>query len=487
MGVKEDRYFSHQPIYGYLRGPTEGRDLIRYARILSILKDIATFSFTNFIDIGGAEGYTANLVKKIFNVESYSCDLSSEANFRAQELFGLDSAGIDLSNLPFEDGAFDIVLCSEVLEHVTNPIQAICELKRITKKALIITTEAICYDKLERRLRMLLVDVKENHADRNWYLIDDFSVLLGKEISHKNTIPAFSLFNRKGYAIDEVVRILRTCDNRGRFERGGIGASIIYAKEIPENKEKMDADILIDAILNTTADIEYAKNIKQNKPRDENWYSMLRCPKCLGLIIKENDSMICQECGNRYNIERGVPLMYTSGEDNMYLFKKWETIYKDTYNQGSKDLIALKALFGQKGTSFAIRFMAGFVLKLKERIEYLSKLTIERSPGYILSNLLHDTKKKLLRETRRVINKLRRLKATDLQIGDIVEFVNDYKMPGKDDVLVRKGGMGKISVILDDRINIKIEGIDEFISLLAKPGSCQNELAYVKKPLDELD
>ncbi|MBU4242347.1 MAG: class I SAM-dependent methyltransferase [Nanoarchaeota archaeon] len=45
----------------------------------------------------------------------------------------------DVLNLSFKDKSFDIVLCQEVLEHVSNPVQAISELKRVATKQLIIT------------------------------------------------------------------------------------------------------------------------------------------------------------------------------------------------------------------------------------------------------------------------------------------------------------------------------------------------------------
>lgn len=48
----------------------------------------------------------------------------------------------DILNLPIDSESFDYVLCTEVLEHVYNPIEAIKELSRICKKGgkLIITT-----------------------------------------------------------------------------------------------------------------------------------------------------------------------------------------------------------------------------------------------------------------------------------------------------------------------------------------------------------
>lgn len=45
----------------------------------------------------------------------------------------------DAENLTFKDKSFDNVLCMEVLEHTKNPIKAINELKRVTKKRLIIS------------------------------------------------------------------------------------------------------------------------------------------------------------------------------------------------------------------------------------------------------------------------------------------------------------------------------------------------------------
>jgi 2-polyprenyl-3-methyl-5-hydroxy-6-metoxy-1,4-benzoquinol methylase len=48
----------------------------------------------------------------------------------------------DITRLPFPDGDFDIVVCSEVIEHVVDPKQAIRELARVVKPGgiLVITT-----------------------------------------------------------------------------------------------------------------------------------------------------------------------------------------------------------------------------------------------------------------------------------------------------------------------------------------------------------
>ena len=132
-------YYAHQPIYGYRSNNSSGSDISRYMLTKSILNTINNYAFKNFIDIGGAEGYTANLVRKLFNAEVMSTDLSVSACQRAKEIYNIEAIPCDIHSLPFPDNSFDIVLCSETLEHVTNYRQAIAELLRITKDVLIIT------------------------------------------------------------------------------------------------------------------------------------------------------------------------------------------------------------------------------------------------------------------------------------------------------------------------------------------------------------
>jgi SAM-dependent methyltransferase len=54
------------------------------------------------------------------------------------ELPGIDYVAAKIEALPFEDGAFDTVICTHVIEHVLDYRQSIAELRRIAKKRLII-------------------------------------------------------------------------------------------------------------------------------------------------------------------------------------------------------------------------------------------------------------------------------------------------------------------------------------------------------------
>ncbi len=132
-------YLAHQPIYGFRKGPTEPGMITRYIITYQIMKALSHLRFKTFLDVGGAEGYKSALVKFIFNAEVRSCDLSQEACNRAKEIFNIDGEMVDIHRLPYSDNHFDVVLCSETLEHVPDFQNATRELLRVCSKAVVIT------------------------------------------------------------------------------------------------------------------------------------------------------------------------------------------------------------------------------------------------------------------------------------------------------------------------------------------------------------
>lgn len=135
----EGIYHAHQPIYGYRTSKGSKSCIARYMVTKSILNALNKYNFKTFVDIGGAEGYAANLVKELFNVQVISTDLSENACKMAEAIFHIRAIPADIHNLPFRDKEFDMVLCSETIEHVTDYKKAIEELLRITKNVLVIT------------------------------------------------------------------------------------------------------------------------------------------------------------------------------------------------------------------------------------------------------------------------------------------------------------------------------------------------------------
>lgn len=135
----EGIYCAHQPIYGFRMGHCEQGTIFRYIVTYQIVKALSHINFSSLLDVGGAEGYKAALVRYIFNKSVKSVDISHEACKRAKEIFNIDGTSIDIHNLPFKDNEFDVVLCSETLEHVADIHRATKELIRVSKKAVIIT------------------------------------------------------------------------------------------------------------------------------------------------------------------------------------------------------------------------------------------------------------------------------------------------------------------------------------------------------------
>jgi SAM-dependent methyltransferase len=136
---KDGIYYAHQPIYGYRAGYCEPNLLDRYLISFHIINALTHFSFKTFLDIGGAEGYKAAMVKRFFNAQVTSSDVSQEACNRAQELYAIETAIGNMHALPFEDEQFDVVLCSESLEHVPDFKKSLEEVLRVCKQAAIIT------------------------------------------------------------------------------------------------------------------------------------------------------------------------------------------------------------------------------------------------------------------------------------------------------------------------------------------------------------
>lgn len=81
-------------------------------------------------------------------------------------------------NIPFGDGKFDIVLCTEVIEHTKNPKKAISELFRVTKKGglIIITTPNKMYKPLFDLLSFLKVRIYQGYE--KWLSIREIKKII---------------------------------------------------------------------------------------------------------------------------------------------------------------------------------------------------------------------------------------------------------------------------------------------------------------------
>lgn len=94
------------------------------------------------LDVGCGRGYWLNLISEKTGLEISGCDLYDNVNLKRGKYFKGN-----IENLPFDDNSFDIVTSHHTIEHVLHPEKAISELKRVTKKQLIIVTPCQKYFK----------------------------------------------------------------------------------------------------------------------------------------------------------------------------------------------------------------------------------------------------------------------------------------------------------------------------------------------------
>lgn len=109
--------------------------------VITRLKKIPKGS--SIIDIGAGEmpyrKYCSHLEYKSQDFGKYSGkDVKSGIKSGEYDTKSVDIIS-DIANIPVENKSYDFVLCTEVLEHIPDPMLALKEISRINKKALIIT------------------------------------------------------------------------------------------------------------------------------------------------------------------------------------------------------------------------------------------------------------------------------------------------------------------------------------------------------------
>ena len=92
------------------------------------------------LDVGSGDkpSWRADVLLDRFAGAEYAAQRSGRASARVtRPLFDADAA-----NMPFADGAFDYAICSNLLEHVTDPVGVAAELTRVARAGYIEVPEA---------------------------------------------------------------------------------------------------------------------------------------------------------------------------------------------------------------------------------------------------------------------------------------------------------------------------------------------------------
>jgi len=112
--------------------------LIRFGhqkRLKEIIKLLPDGKNLKILDAGCGEGHLLSLIKnKLPGAQLFGVDVTAIALLSAQKRIPEGNfINNDICRLSFQDNFFEVVICSEVLEHIYQYQQALSELKRVLK------------------------------------------------------------------------------------------------------------------------------------------------------------------------------------------------------------------------------------------------------------------------------------------------------------------------------------------------------------------
>jgi len=107
----------------------------------SVVKTTRPLNIETVLDVGCGEGFTLARLKKEKIGESFEgIEYDESAIALGKRLYpSLTIKQGDIYKLPYKSNSFDLVVCTEVLEHLENPKKAYRELIRASKKYILLS------------------------------------------------------------------------------------------------------------------------------------------------------------------------------------------------------------------------------------------------------------------------------------------------------------------------------------------------------------
>ena len=420
--TRDGQYFAHQPIYGYDSQHSEPNVILRLARTYQLLKVLSKLSFDSLLDVGGGEGYTAALVSDIFGADSYSLDISTDACLRARELFHIQPLAADSATLPVQDKSYDLVLCSEVIEHLTRPVLTMSELKRIARKYVVLTTYEFCpLGSIERWLRLNQLDASYPHVERNWFTAQDFGTIFGKDIqlfSQMDNLAGRIAVYFAGLTLgeDQIRKALEYLTRGASLDANHDGVIVVVSLQDDQIISLKNKEVTVDEgfsakvfehILRPVK--EWIKEKKLAEFPSLDFIQSLMCPACKNHVILRDVTLQCAGCKRYHRLTKGVPEMFLDLENNAHSGQRKTAALAQLAGEDRKRWRKLERLWdflhGERpiASSRLTRALAGFGLRM---------LWFVRRPGGLSSKI------------NRVIRRMRNKPPLELEVVSQKLFLN---------------------------------------------------------------
>ena len=135
---------------------------------------------STFCDIGTAEGLYLKIARDAFGEQVLAVGGDIALNYlkKAKARTNCEVVLLDAAQLPFGDGSFDVVSCTEVFEHLPDPKRAFAELARISKRFVILSVYG---DTIFAKIYVRIFRQREDGPLGDWGHISQIPM---KEIRH---------------------------------------------------------------------------------------------------------------------------------------------------------------------------------------------------------------------------------------------------------------------------------------------------------------
>jgi methionine biosynthesis protein MetW len=141
----------------------------RVDTIVSLLENLIDNGDQVF-DLGCGDGTVGALLKDNYRITIDGCDISEVAVDRAQNHYRtVHQLNIDNKDIPVESESYDIVICTDVLEHTLSPGHPLTEVRRILKNDGVTVISVPNYGFIRYRIHSVMGNLSSIIRDKRHY------------------------------------------------------------------------------------------------------------------------------------------------------------------------------------------------------------------------------------------------------------------------------------------------------------------------------